>query len=156
MQGVRFVTDAREFPGPPTPLVVASAAVVGIAVVTAVVLNLRHPGGNKDYPRWYAAGQRVLDGGDLYATGTGDTFEFMYPPSCAVLLAPLTVAGPAAMAVALILANAAAWVFCALAAVSLATGQPVREALRQAPVLYALPVACTLPYAWMTFTLGQP
>ena len=139
-------------PNPYRLLVIGFGVMIAVSAVTAIVLNLVKRDGIKDYPKWYDAGQRMLHHGDLYTTGKGETFEFMYPPSCAALLAPLTVAGEHAMAVALVLLNSAAWVFCVLVGVYLVTGR----ALRQAPVLYALPVVVTLPYVWATYTLGQP
>ena len=44
-------------------------------------------GKTKDYPLWFWAGQQVLQGRDLYPANPNATFEFIYPPLSAVLLA---------------------------------------------------------------------
>jgi len=57
-------------------------------VLTAFVLvpEIWGSGKTKDYPLWYWAGQQVLHGARLYPID-GRSFEFIYPPLSAVLLA---------------------------------------------------------------------
>lgn len=139
-------------------LVVGFVALIATCTIAGFVVNWLHwDKGNKDYTTWYDAGHKFMTGGDLYTGDVNskpgaDTFEFMYPPSCALLLAPICVAGLQPMAAVMVLVNSAAWAFCALAAVYLVAGR----ALRQPPALYVIPVAGTVTYVWATYILGQP
>jgi hypothetical protein len=103
-----------------------------------------------DYSVWFETGQKMLRGEELYPRGQG--FPFMYPPLAAFLLAPLVIFGEVPFISALVLINSAAWAASLLLSVYLVTG----KMLRQAPLLYLLPVLCTLPYTWDTYFLGQP
>jgi Glycosyltransferase family 87 len=130
--------------------------VIGFAVVIAVcaVVPIRHAfhGSTQDYGLWYEVGQTVLSGGDIYTKNPNGTFRFMYPPTAAVLLAPLSVLGQVPLVIVLVLVNTAAWIASVLLAVHLATGR----ALRQHLLLYLVPALVSIPYAWDTYLLGQP
>src|SRR6185436_2825691 len=95
--------------------------------------------------------QVVLQGGDIYDKGGGKAFLFMYPPTAAVLLAPVSALGQIPLIVFLGLVNSAAWVASVLLSVYLATG----KMFRQHPLLYLVPVACTAGYVWNIYLLGQ-
>jgi hypothetical protein len=105
----------------------------------------------KDYELWYDTGQQVLRGEQIYP-GPFNKFPFMYPPACALFLAPLSLLGRSGLVVVLVLVNAAAWGACFLFAVRLATGEWTRQHL----LLYAIPSAIVSVYAWSNFHLGQP
>jgi hypothetical protein len=105
----------------------------------------------KDYDTWYNVGQAVLRGGDIYHKGPDGSFEFMYPPTAAVLLAPASALGQDPLIVVLDFINVAAWVASVLMGAYLITGQ----ALRQHPLLYLVPTVCTAPYVWDIYLLGQ-
>ena len=126
----------------------AAALVVyaGIPVANALLGE-----GIKDYELWHDTGQRVLRGERVYPKVTAK-FPFMYPPPCAIFLAPFSLLGQTGVVVAGVVANAAAWVASILLAVRLATGGWQRRHV----LLYAIPGVVTAVYAWGNFHLGQP
>lgn len=106
---------------------------------------------NKDYDLWYLTGRTFLRGGDVYPTDHRP-FPFMYPPAAAALLAVASVLGRTGFVFLLLALNSAAWVGSILLSVRLATG----SALRQRPLLYALPTLWVLPFVHDMYLLGQP
>src|SRR3954451_127003 len=66
-------------------------------------------GKTKDYPLWFWAGQQVLGGGNLYPSDPDTTFDFIYPPLSAVLLAIPSYFGKVPLYICLSLFNAVAW-----------------------------------------------
>lgn len=105
----------------------------------------------KDYELWHDTGQRVLHGEQIYPK-RNQKFPFMYPPTAAVLLAPVSMLGKTGVVVALVLLNAAAWTASILLAVRLATGKWLRQPL----LLYVIPSLVIIVFAWSNFHLGQP
>jgi hypothetical protein len=67
---------------------------VCLALVALCVITARYAGkamrGN-DFGAYYAAGQAVLNGENIYAVASPKAREYLYPPTLAVLLAPFTV-----------------------------------------------------------------
>ena len=124
---------------------------VAIVVYSAVPIRNALHGSAKDYGKWYRTGQVALSGGDIYDKGGGQTFQFMYPPTAAVLLAPVSAFGLIPLIVLLGLINSAAWIASVLLSVYLATG----KMFRQHPLLYLIPAACTAAYVWNIYLLGQ-
>ncbi len=106
---------------------------------------------NKDYDLWYLTGRTFLRGGDIYPTDNRP-FPFMYPPAAAALMAVASVLGRTGFVLVLLALNSAAWVGSILLSVRLATG----AALRQRPLLYALPTLWVLPFVHDMYLLGQP
>jgi hypothetical protein len=106
---------------------------------------------NKDYDLWQATGRIILDGRDLYPK-TNQPYQFMYPPSCATMLAPLSPLPRGAFVAALLLVNSAAWTVCILGSVYLATGR----IKGQHPGLYFWPSMAVIPFVHDTYLLGQP
>jgi hypothetical protein len=105
----------------------------------------------KDYWVWFQTGQTVLQGGEIYPD-RWHKFPFMYPPPCALFLAPVSALGQTGLVVALALVNAAAWVCSVIFSVRLATGE-----WRRAPLLvYAFPSFVMGAHIWGNFLLGQP
>jgi hypothetical protein len=105
----------------------------------------------KDYIVWYDTGQLVLHGGEVYPD-RWHKFPFMYPPPCALFLAPISAFGKTGLIVALVLVNAAAWICSIIFSVYLATGARHRAHL----LLYVIPNLVVVVYVWGNFLLGQP
>jgi hypothetical protein len=106
---------------------------------------------NKDYNLWYRTGSAVLRGDAIYPTDNRP-FPFMYPPSCAAMLAGASVAGETAMVFALLLATSLSWIGSILLSVYLATG----KTWGRHPLLYALPTLVVIPFVHDMYLLGQP
>ncbi len=153
-----------------------------LIVVTSVVMILNRGELNKDYPKWYEAGQELLHHRPLYAVEKDGTFDFMYPPASAALLAPLTLLGPWGMTAALAVFNSICWWGCAALCIWLvrarrreaaasdagaaidtpASGQSSTTASRNPPkgswgyvLLGVFPVAATAANVWDCYMLGQ-
>jgi hypothetical protein len=106
---------------------------------------------NKDYDLWQATGKIVLEGKDIYPRTPGP-FPFMYPPACAMLLAPISPLPRGAFVAVLLILNSLAWTTCIVASVYLATGR-VRG---NHPALYLWPSVAVIPFVHDTYLLGQP
>jgi hypothetical protein len=106
----------------------------------------------KDYWVWYQAGQAVLQGGEIYPDPRWNKFPFMYPPPCAIFLAPVAALGQTGLVVVLALVNAAAWACSIMFSVRLATG----DARSAHPLVYVVPSLIMGAYIWGNFLLGQP
>ncbi|MDP9003732.1 MAG: glycosyltransferase 87 family protein [Verrucomicrobiota bacterium] len=105
----------------------------------------------KDYLVWYETGQQVLRGGEVYPN-QWHKFPFMYPPSCALFLAPISALGQTGLVVVLVLVNAAAWICCIIFSARLATGERWRAHF----LVYFIPSFLVGVYVWGNFLLGQP
>jgi hypothetical protein len=105
----------------------------------------------KDYLVWYQTGQTVLQGGEIYPN-RWHKFPFMYPPSCALFLAPISALGQLGLVIVLALLNAAAWFCCIIFSVRLATGEWRRGHI----LLYLVPNLIMGAHVWGKFLLGQP
>ena len=106
----------------------------------------------KDYLVWYQTGQLVLQGREVYPEILVQKFDFMYPPPCALFLAPVSWLGQFGLILVLVVINAAAWIASVLFSVYLATG----ERGRQHALLYFVPNFIVIVYVWSNFLLGQP
>src|SRR5688572_32057444 len=60
---------------------------ITITVLAFLSINNYFRGSTKDYAKWFFIGETVLKGGDIYAPRGDGTFQFMYPPTAAVLFA---------------------------------------------------------------------
>jgi hypothetical protein len=105
----------------------------------------------KDYSVWFQTGQTVLQGGEIYPD-RWHKFPFMYPPPCALFLAPLSALGQTGMVIVLALVNAAAWTCSIIFSVRLATGEWRRAHL----LVYLVPSLIMGAHIWGNFLLGQP
>ncbi len=137
-------------------LLFAAFAVVVLAF-SAWPMNksLFDPGGsNKDYGRWYTAGQQVITGGPLYESDGGrPAFDFLYPPFAAVgLFALPSRSGPTGLVLFLIVVTTISWLGSIFIGIWLLTGRWSDPDLR----LYLLPSLAVAPYAWDIYFLGQP
>jgi hypothetical protein len=108
-------------------------------------------GKTKDYPLWFYAGQRVLQGRDLYPDDPGVYFQFIYPPLPAVLLAIPAWFGKIPLYLCLCLLNAVAWWTTGQFSNAM-TGSGRRPGL----FLFALPGMLTVSFVFDMFDLGQP
>ena len=76
----------------------------------------------------------------------------MYPPPCALFLAPVSWLGQFGLILVLVVINAGAWITSILCSVYLATGKRGR----QHALLYFVPSFIVIVYVWSNFLLGQP
>jgi hypothetical protein len=143
----RWNRDPRRAAHRTVALLVVALTVFSIA---PIVNNLRGIQ-NKDYNLWYQTGQITMAAMEIYPTDHRP-FPFMYPPTCAAMLAFASVAGETPFVVFLLLLNSGAWVGSILLSVYLATGR----ALGQHPLLYFVPTLIVIPFVHDMFLLGQP
>ncbi len=125
---------------------------ITIAVLAFLPINNYFRGSTKDYAKWFEVGQTVIEGGDIYAPRGDGTFQFMYPPTAAVLFAIPSYLGELPLIVVLVVLYSIAWIVSLLLSVFLATGTLGRDR----PLLYLLPAVCCLPYVVDNHLLGQP
>ncbi|MDE1890687.1 MAG: DUF2029 domain-containing protein [Planctomycetota bacterium] len=130
-------------------IILFSFTIVGFSLLPVCNYFRNH---TKDYGKYYQIGQITLHGGDIYFKNKGETFQFMYPPTAAVLLAPLSALGLLPLIVILGFTNSASWIVSVFLSVYLTTG----KTLQQHPLLYLVPTVCCMPYVWNTYLLGQP
>ena len=126
----------------------------GFVLLVLVVVPIWHSvrgHSTKDYWVWFQTGQTVLQGGEIYPN-RWHKFPFMYPPSCALFLAPVSALGQTGLVVVLALSNAAAWICSIIFSVRLATG----EWRRGHPLVYVIPSLVMGAHIWGNFLLGQP
>src|SRR3954466_6339 len=128
--------------------------IFGIVLVVFVVVPIWHSirgQSTKDYWVWYETGQTVLRGGEVYPD-QWHKFAFMYPPPCALFLAPIAALGQTGLVIVLALLNAAAWICSIVFSVQLATGESRRAHL----LVYVVPSLVMGAHVWGNFLLGQP
>src|SRR2546423_10167151 len=128
--------------------------VFGVILLVFVTVPIWHSvrgQSTKDYWVWYQTGQTVLQGGEIYPD-RWHKFPFMYPPPCALFLAPIAALGQTGLVIVLALVNAAAWICAILFSVRLATGERSRAHL----LVYVAPGLIVAAYVWGNFLLGQP
>jgi len=101
-----------------------------------------------DYRTWYQAGQTVLHGGEIYPHG--QTFPFMYPPTCALMLTGPTFFGKPALILVLSLVNTVAWLLC----ISFISALISEKRVQNSPVVIANLIL--VPFVWSSYHLGQP
>jgi hypothetical protein len=132
-------------------------ALLAIFVVTAAVFSalplLRYFRGRTifDYELWYATGQHVLAGHEIYFFRSGK-YDFMYPPPCALFLAGASLLGQGGLIFLLVAINSVAWFFSARWSAVLAAGQTGTRNVW----LYAIPNLLVIVYIWSSYHLGQP
>ena len=105
----------------------------------------------KDYELWHDTGRQILRGERIYPV-RAHKFPFMYPPTAALLLAPISLLGKTGVVVTLVLVTAAAWLASIVLSVRLATGEWRRQHL----LVYLVPSVVVIVYVWSNFHLGQP
>ena len=91
-------------------------------------LRFLHSGTDMDYRTWFDAGQTVLRGDEIYPHA--QNFPFMYPPTCALLLAAPAFFGKPAMILILSSLNTMAWILCIRFSSALMSEQRAQNAQR--------------------------
>jgi hypothetical protein len=123
-------------------------------IATAITFTLLpfvrflHSGTDMDYRTWFQAGQTVLQGGEIYPRA--QTFPFMYPPTCALLLAGPAFFGKAALILILSSLNTVAWILC----IRFSSALMSEQRLQNTPVVIAN--LTVIPFVWSSYHLGQP
>ena len=107
-----------------------------------------HSGTDMDYRTWFDAGRTVLRGGELYPHT--QNFPFMYPPTCALLLAGPAFFGKPALILILSSLNTMAWILCIRFSSALISEPRVQNA----PIVIANFIV--IPFVWSSYHLGQP
>jgi hypothetical protein len=107
----------------------------------------------KDYGLWYQTGLAVRQGLDIYPRPeTRRLFPFMYPPSAAAMLAPLSLLGSTGTLLALVLATSVAWLASIAVSIRLAAG----PGARRHPLLAIVPSLSVIVLIYNIYLLGQP
>jgi hypothetical protein len=107
----------------------------------------------KDYGLWYQVGLALRQGLDIYPRPeSGRLFPFMYPPSAAAMLAPLSLLGPTVTLLTLVLATSASW----LASIALSIRLAARTGARRHPLLAIVPSLSVIVLIYNIYLLGQP
>ena len=123
-------------------------------ITTAITFTLLpfvrflHSGTQMDYRTWFDAGQTVLRGSELYPHT--QNFPFMYPPTCALLLAGPAFFGKPAMILILTSLNTMAWILC----IRLSSALMLEQRAQNAPIVIASFIV--IPFVWSSYHLGQP
>ncbi|HEY2104092.1 MAG TPA: glycosyltransferase family 87 protein [Chthoniobacterales bacterium] len=131
-------------------LIVGLFAAVAAAFTFIPVLRFLRSGTEMDYRTWFEAAQAVLQHREIYPRS--GTFPFMYPPTCAVLLAAVAILGKPIMILILAVLNTIAWIFCIKFSVALASDRS--PAFRTAIALISNSIV--LVFIWSSYHLGQP
>ena len=137
----------------PVPTRVLLWAFIVAATVFSVLPLLRYFRGHTifDYELWYATGEHVLRGDEIYSFRAGK-YDFMYPPPCALFLAGASLLGQGGLILLLVIINSVAW-FCSakLSARLAGGGRSITSAW-----LYLIPSLAAIVYIWSSYHLGQP
>jgi hypothetical protein len=104
-----------------------------------------------DYRTWYEAGRHVLDGAEIYFPRKTE-FDFIYPPTCALLLSVASIFGQCGLIVVLVIINSIAWFVSA----RLAANLPVGDETKPNAWLYVVPSFLVMASIWSNYHLGQP
>ena len=123
---------------------------ITIAITFTLIPFIRflRSGTDMDYRTWYQAGQMVLRGGEIYPRG--QRFPFMYPPTCALMLAVPALFGKPALILLLSSVSTVAWFLCIWFTSALVSETRVQNA----PVVIASLIV--MPFVWSSYHLGQP
>jgi Glycosyltransferase family 87 len=105
-------------------------------------------GTQMDYRTWFDAGQTVLRGAEIYPRG--QNFPFMYPPTCALLLAGPAFFGKPALILILSSLNTLAWILCLRFSNALMSEQRAQNAH------VVIATFIVIPFVWSSYHLGQP
>jgi hypothetical protein len=128
-----------------------------IFVITAIVFSVlplvRYFRGRTifDYELWYATGQHVLAGHEIYFFRSGK-YDFMYPPPCALFLAGASLLGQGGLIFLLVGINSVAWFYSARLSTLLTGGTTGTRNVW----LYLIPSLLVIVYIWSSYHLGQP
>lgn len=126
---------------------------VAVAVIFSVLPVLRcfRGGSVIDYKLWYGAGTQVLAGGEIYFPRINE-YDFIYPPTCALLLGAASVFGQCGLIIVLVAINSIAWFVSARLTADLAAGEDGKPNAW----LYLIPSFLVMVSIWSSYHLGQP
>jgi hypothetical protein len=144
---LRVLTERLESPRPRLLFRVLFIA-TAITFTLLPFVRFLHSGTDMDYRTWFQAGQTVLQGGEIYPRA--QIFPFMYPPTCALLLAVPAFFGKAALILILSSLNTLAWILCIRFSSALMSEQRAQNA----PIVIATFIV--MPFVWSSYHLGQP
>ena len=144
---LRVLTERLESPRPRLLFRVLFIA-TAITFTLLPFVRFLHSGTDMDYRTWFQAGQTVLQGGEIYPHA--QIFPFMYPPTCALLLALPAFFGKAAMILILSSLNTVAWILCIRFSSALMSEQRAQNT----PIVVATFIV--MPFVWSSYHLGQP
>jgi hypothetical protein len=111
-------------------------------------IRFLHSGTDMDYRTWFDAGQTVLRGSEIYPHT--QNFPFMYPPTCALLLAGPAFFGKPALIFILALVNTIAWILC----IRFSSALILESRVQNAAIVIANFIV--IPFVWSSYHLGQP
>jgi hypothetical protein len=123
-------------------------------ITTAITFTLLpfvrflHSGTDMDYRTWFDAGQTVLRGSEIYPHT--QNFPFMYPPTCALLLAGPAFFGKPALIFILTSLNTMAWILC----IRFSSALMSEQRFQNAHIVIANFIV--IPFVWSSYHLGQP
>jgi len=144
---VRVLIERLE--GSRTPFLIRVLFITTAATFTLLpFVRFLHSGTDMDYRTWFDAGQIVLRGGELYPR-TQD-FPFMYPPTCALLLAGPAFFGKPALILILSSLNTLAWILCLRFSSALMSEQRAQNAH------IVVATFIVIPFVWSSYHVGQP
>jgi hypothetical protein len=134
----------------PRPRLVVRLLFIATAITFTLIPFIRflRSGTDMDYRIWYQAGETVLRGGEIYPHG--HLFLFMYPPTCALMLAAPAFFGKPALILILSSVNTVAWLLCIWFTSALVS----EKRAQNSPIVIANFVL--MPFAWSSYHLGQP
>ena len=119
-----------------------------IAFTLLPFVRFLHSGTDMDYRTWFDAGQTVLRASEIYPHT--QNFPFMYPPTCALLLAGPAFFGKPALILILTALNTMAWILC----IRFSSALISEPCVQNAPVVIANFIV--IPFVWSSYHLGQP
>ncbi len=122
-----------------------------LLIADVLVPEIWGSGKSKDYSLWFWAGEQIRYGQPLYERMTRGTFDFIYPPVSAILLALPTWFGKAPFYFFLSLLNVAAWWITGELSNAMTGSQRTPS-----PWLAALPGVVMVAFVFDQFDLGQP
>jgi len=132
----------------------ARLLILVLFIITAITFTLLpfvrflRSGTQMDYRTWFDAGQTVLRGSEIYPHT--QNFPFMYPPTCALLLAVPAFFGKHALILILSALNTMAWILCIRFSSALMSEQRAQNAQ------IVIANFIVIPFVWSSYHLGQP
>ena len=145
----RLIGLAKRLETPPTSFFLRLLFITTAITFTVIPpIRFLRSGTDMDYRTWYQVGQTVLHGGEIYPHG--QTFPFMYPPTCALILAAPAFFGKTVLILILSVVNTVAWLLCVWFTSALIS----EKRIQNSPILIAN--LAVMPFVWSSYHLGQP
>jgi hypothetical protein len=147
---IAFLRQSAEQLEQPIPRRLLIALFIVLATIFTLLPFFRflHSGTQFDYRTWFDAAQAILQNQELYPHS--NTFPFMYPPTCALLLAVPAAFGKPAMILILTILNTSAWLLCIKFSLALTNEPRYRTAITLVSNLVVI------VFIWSSYHLGQP